>query len=259
MLHAGESVTTTDSDDEQSAGSLPAGSGTPAQVSSSMDPDELRAELARAHDRLAFYEGFDRVIAENVRRSGELMLEMLTMRETMAVSADSEHRQERERIGASLAEMDAGLQAIRMQVDTIAGQATTLRHSLGSEPARHVEQLPNREPAPRPEPPRDAPPVTPVATPADIRTDWDAPQVIDIIVHQVTKATIALSLQRYLGKIDAVAGVEAREFAEGVLRMQVTAHRPLTRDDLSSWTDGGPFTVLQMQSNIIELTLDGAA
>ena len=248
-LYAGESVTITDSSGKHPAGSFPAGSGARDRVSGPQNADELRAELARANDRLTFHEGFDRVIAENVRRSGELMLEMLTMREAMGASADSGNQRERERIGARLAEMDAGLQAIRTQVDAIADQVIDLRQSLGSAPAPPPEQQSARPP----EQVLVSPPVpvTPVAT----ATEWDAPQVIDIIVHQVHKATVALSLQRFLGKIDTVAGVEAREFAEGVLRMQVTAHRPLTRDDFSSWTDGGPFTVLQIQPNIIELTL----
>ncbi|MBA3378180.1 MAG: hypothetical protein H0T93_04795 [Chloroflexia bacterium] len=218
-----------------------AGSGARDRVSRPKDAAELRAELARVSDRLSFYEGFDRVIAENVRRSGELMLEMLTMRDAMAASADSEDRQERDRILARLAEMDAGLQVIRTQVEAMADQVNDLRQSLGSE---H----------------QPVPPLAPEmasATPMATGPDWKEPQVIDIIVHQVNKATIALSLQRYLGKIDTVAGVEAREFAEGVLRMQVTAHQPLTREDLSGWSEGGSFTVLQVQPHIIELTLGG--
>ena len=219
-----------------------AGSGARDQVSRPKDAVELRAELARVSDRLSFYERFDGVIAENVRRSGELMLEMLTMRDAMAASADSEDLQERDRILARLAEMDAGLQVIRTQIEAMADQVNDLRQSLGSE---H-----------QPVPPL-APEMVSVssATPMATGPDWKAPQVIDIIVHQVNKATIALSLQRYLCKIDTVAGVEAREFAEGVLRMQVTAHQPLTREDLSGWTESGSFTVLQVQPHIIELTL----
>lgn len=245
-------MTTTDIDGDQPDGSLASGSGTGDRISGATDPDELRAELALAHDRLSFYERFDRVIAENVRRSGELMLEMLAMRESMTASADRETRRERERIGVSLTELDFGLQAVRTQIDAIAGQVTSLRHTLHPEPSRHHEH------------PSVPPPGPEVSSGASSPTGpagagWNGPQVIDFIVHQVSKATVALSLQRYLGNLDTVAGVEAREFAEGVLRMQVTAHQPLTSGDLSSWTEGGSFTVLQMRPNVVELTLaDGA-
>ncbi|MDQ3656263.1 MAG: hypothetical protein M3457_14455 [Chloroflexota bacterium] len=244
-------MTTTDIDGDQPGGSLANGSSSDDRVSGATDPDELRAQLALAQDRLSFYEGFDRVITENVRRSGELMLEMLAMRESMTASADRETRGERQRIGASLTELDSGLQAIRTQIDAIAGQVTSLRHSLGSEPARRPEY----QPAPPAPEAASAAPAAPVSSVAG----WNAPQVIDVVVHQVSRATIALSLQRYLGNLDSVAGVEAREFAEGVLRMQVTAHQPLTVGGLSGWTEGGPFTVLQMQPNVVELTLAGGA
>lgn len=243
-------MTTTDLDGNQPGGSLANGSSSGDQVSGSPDPDELRTQLALAYDRLSFYEGFDRVIAENVRRSGELMLEMLAMRESMTASADRETRRERERIGTILTELDSGLQAIRAQIDTIAGQVRSLRHSLHPESPRPHE----RSSVPPPEPgvsPAAPPPTGPAGA------GWNVPQIIDVIVHQVSKATVALSLQRYLGNLDTVTGVEAREFAEGVLRMQVTAHQPLAVGDLSSWTEGGPFTVLQMQPNVVELTLAG--
>jgi len=178
------------------------------------------------------------------------MLEMLAMRESMAASADRDTRRERERIGVGLTELDSGLQAIRVQIDTVAGQVSSLRHSLHPESPRHHEH---------PSVPPSGPGVSPGAPTPIVPTGvgWNAPQVIDVIVHQVSKVTVALSLQRYLGNLDTVAGVEAREFAEGVLRMQITAHQPLTSGDLSSWTEGGSFTVLQMRPNVVELTLAG--
>ena len=44
------------------------------------DPDDpvlLKQRLTRARERLGFYESFDRIIQENIRRSGELMLEAM--------------------------------------------------------------------------------------------------------------------------------------------------------------------------------------
>lgn len=223
------------------------------------DPDELRARLAEARDRLSFYEGFDRVIAENVRRSGELMLEMLEMREAMTASTERGSRQERGRLAAGLIELESGLQVVRAHVDDLGEQAASLRRTLGagSPPAAPLQPSPPPRPSKAPVASTE-PDVAPIADAPAPAAGWTAPQVIDVIAHQVTKATVALSLQRYLGGLEPVSGIEAREFAEGVLRMQVTARQPLTAGDLAGWSDGGRVTVLRLQPTMVELTLDAA-
>ncbi|MGB3306822.1 MAG: hypothetical protein WBA63_11605 [Thermomicrobiales bacterium] len=75
------------------------GAGSHELAIDSNDPDVLRQHLARARERLTFYESFDRIIGENIRRSGELMLETIALRE---------EAQERERVTAQReAERDA--------------------------------------------------------------------------------------------------------------------------------------------------------
>ncbi len=221
-----------------------------------------------ARDRPSAHDGFGQLIADNVRRSGDLMLEMLAMRDSMAAATEREGARERERLGAGLADLEAGLVAVRSQIDALAGQVGNLRRSLpaipvpNAEPPAQARAAPVRQdlpPVPSPAPPEPSPatdesPAEPDVAP-DLAAEWPAPQVIDVIVHRVHRATIALSLQRYLGALDAVAGVEAREFAEGVLRMQVTARRPLAASDLDGWTDGGPYTVSETQPTLIEMTL----
>ncbi len=248
-LDAGESVTTTDASSDQPGDSRAPVTASVDRGASLTEPEEFRAQLALAHERLSSYVGIDRQIAEHVRRSGELMVEMLAMRETTTASVELANQRERVRIGAGLDELDSAVQAIRMQIDAVAGQVSHLRQSLGTEP------LP-REHGPGTTPAKATLPQEPTL---DVPTGggWNAPQVIEVIVHHVNRATIALSLQRYLGNLDSVAGVEAREFAEGVLRMQVTAHQALTGADIAGWTEGGSFSVLQMQPNLVELTLDG--
>ncbi len=285
-VHAGEPVTTTDTDGDQyrQGSSTPESPGPDDIGVESPEVMELRAHLERIQDRLSFYEGFDRVITENVRRSGELMEEMLAMRESMTASAQRESQRERERIAAHLGVVDSDFDAIRVQIDGVAGQLTDLRRSLEVEshrppaadhdspsvpperasvaPSAAVHNpdssLVNLQPAPVPPPAPVRTPATPTA-PGTPGAEWDSPQVIDVIAHHVTRATIALSLQRYLGDLNAVAGVEAREFAEGVLRMQVTANQPFTRHDFSGWKDGGHFTVVELQPNIVELALETGA
>jgi hypothetical protein len=91
--------------------------------------------------------------------------------------------------------------------------------------------------------------------PATGDTPMSEPFQIDVIAQGVSSATTALSLQRFLGELDAVIGVEAREFAEGILRLQVTTSRSLSGKDLAGWSDGRGFRVSQEQPRILEIEL----
>jgi hypothetical protein len=218
-------------------------------VTDSSDPAELRVLLARARERLSFYEGFDRVIAENVRRSGELMLESISMRDQVADRAALNDRRVREQAVASLAALEAGFDNLRVHLDSLAGHLADLHQSLDQDTAVD-RQVDHGQPATH----ESSLAVSP--DPVNVLPgDWDSPQVIEVIAHHVTKAASALALQRYLGSLDPVVGVEAREFAEGVLRLQVTARRPLERAELTAWTGGGAVTVLQQQPTVIELEI----
>ena len=248
-VDAGETVTKSDLPGDQREHSLPGGTGSADPGTDSSDPTELRALLAHARERLSFYEGFDRVIAENVRRSGELMLETLSMREQISAGVVQNDRLEHDRVLAGLSALDAGLDTMKVHLDSLAGQIADLRQSLGPEairpPRTDTGQTDTHE-HPMPVSP------DPLAPPSD---SWESPKVIDVIAHHVPKAAIALSLQRYLGTLAPVVGVEAREFAEGVLRLQVTAKRPLDRTELTAWTEGGRVTVLQQQPTVIEIEI----
>jgi hypothetical protein len=79
-----------------------------------------------------------------------------------------------------------------------------------------------------------------------------------VLVHGVPRAAAALSLQRHLAGLDHVEGVEAREFAEGILRLQVTARTPLALDDLRAWDAGAELEPVHVQDDVIEVRLPGA-
>ncbi len=225
------------------------GVGSSDLATESSDPDELRALLKRARERLSFYEGFDRVIAENIRRSGELMLETLTMREQVADHGAPESREKRERVQTGLDDVRSGLDSMRSRIDSLSDQIDNLRASLTDAPAA--------SPRPAVAPTLSSDVAGPASPARELRTGdtWASPMAIDVIAHGVTKAAIALSLQRYLGDLDTVVGVEAREFAEGVLRMQVTARQPLVGVDFTGWTECGPIAILQIQPTVGELDL----
>jgi len=246
---AGESVSKPDLHGDYKDAPPTGGTGSASLATDSTDPGELRALLKRARERLSFYEGFDRLIAENVRRSGELMLETLTMRETATANAECDGQEERQVLLARLADMNSTLDTIRAQIDSLSSQLSDMRASFGKAP---VASGP-RAMGPAQTPGKEISALLATESPVDrVRAST---QMIDVIAHRVTTAATALSLQRYLGGLGAVVGVEAREFAEGVLRMQVTARQPLDRADLSGWTECGPVTILQLQSNIVEIDL----
>ncbi|HEV2106679.1 MAG TPA: hypothetical protein VGR16_00290 [Thermomicrobiales bacterium] len=88
-------------------------------------------------------------------------------------------------------------------------------------------------------------------------TSRSEPRAITVLVHGVPRAATALSLQRHLAGLDHVAAVEAREYAEGVLRLQVTSTRPLAFDDLVRWEDGQGLEPVHVHADIIEVRLPG--
>ena len=208
----------------------------------STDPTELRAMLARARERLSFYEGFDRLIGENIRRSGELMQETLSIREQVAAHSN---RAERERLAASLDDVARRLDEVSALVRTLASRVANLQHELRTGPIV-------TSPVPVDEAPPQAVTTVQDQPPAGA---WDAPRGIDVIAHQVSRAAVAVDLQDYLGRLEQVSGVEAREFAEGTLRLHVTTQRPLGEDDFAAWPGGGALTVRQRGPNAIELSL----
>jgi hypothetical protein len=83
------------------------------------------------------------------------------------------------------------------------------------------------------------------------------PRAVTVLVHGVPRAATALSLQRHLAGLDHVSSVEAREYAEGILRLQVTASRPLEFEDLARWEDGQGIEPVHIHTDIIEVRLAG--
>jgi hypothetical protein len=76
-----------------------------------------------------------------------------------------------------------------------------------------------------------------------------------VLVHGVPRATTALSLKRFLESLPHVASVEPREYAEGVLRLHVTAQRAVEIDDLRGWSDGAGFEPVHLRDDLVEVRL----
>ncbi|MDQ4100022.1 MAG: hypothetical protein M3121_05945 [Chloroflexota bacterium] len=279
------------------------------------DPVILKQRLTRARERLGFYESFDRIIQENIRRSGELMLEAISFRE-QALAQESEARESQsardrrqaereaqqariledlltdiERSRATLATLSDRVQSALYElrgvpVDTpvAAPKAAPQSQTTSPEPravaqpapsapvvneeaveTSNVPEVATPEPEPKPELKQETG-SEPEPEPAQIETPDSAaapapasePRTIEVLVHGVPRAAVALSLQRHLGTVADVLAVEAREFAEGVLRLQVTALRPLAETDLTGWRDGAGQTVLRADPTVLELALPAA-
>jgi hypothetical protein len=216
------------------------GAGSHELVTDSTDPADLRALLERARERLSFYEGFDRLIGENIRRSGELMLETLTLREQAASEAVA-----REQVAAGLDDVARRLGDVTAALQALSSQVHTLRASIADATPGSPEET-ARPLAPQP---------AVIPLPVDAAPGWDSPRDIDVIAHQVDRAATALALQQFLGGLEPVVGVEAREFAEGVLRLHVVATRPLAAPDLAGWSGAGRLQLLQAGPGTIELSL----
>jgi hypothetical protein len=74
-----------------------------------------------------------------------------------------------------------------------------------------------------------------------------------VIAHEVTRAAVALALQGHLRSLPQVSMVDAREFASGMLRLQVAATSPLSHADLTGWAGSERMAIVQLQPMVVEL------
>ncbi len=349
------------------------GSGSHELATDSSDPAILRQHLDRARERLTFYESFDRIIGENIRRSGELMLETITLREEAQerdrmvaeleaqrnAARAAEHHRTRTLLGGLLADSDrtlASIASLRARLaDALAATAAAEGDRAGVAPVApapdlavdafdHATFVPTsveRVEEFTPDVPARSAISMPFerisrvdttgleesvrsgnvasrsealpTTPSDLQTDTpadtdshvsdydshaagavsphlesavpdaesdlarvepepsggpagsDAPAIsaarsVDVLVHGIPRASVAISLQRYLKSLPGITTVETREFAEGVLRLGVITSNPagLELSDLTDWPDGGDLTVLNEHDSVLELSLCGS-
>jgi hypothetical protein len=85
--------------------------------------------------------------------------------------------------------------------------------------------------------------------------DAGSPAATTLLVHGVPRATTALSLKRYLEGLAQVHSVEPREYAEGVLRLQVSSDRPVGLEDLQGWPDAEGMVPVTVDEEFLEVRL----
>jgi hypothetical protein len=93
---------------------------------------------------------------------------------------------------------------------------------------------------------------------ADSADDWaqsGEDVTTTILVHGVPRATTALSLKRYLEGLAQVRAVEPREYAEGVLRLQVSSDGPIGMDELRGWPEASGMVPVSVDESFVEVKL----
>ena len=245
------------------------GAGSADLMTESVDAGELRDLLARARERLSFYESFDRIIGENIKRSGELMLETVHLREQADATArdaarskaefDARLALERKRHHDLLASLFGDLDGLQSQLESFRGKLQATVSAIdGLKPPADIavgaETLAGDAVGIQLVPPiaAESPPAAAAASPLK---SVDHAKTIDALFHGVSDPRTAMQLQRHLNDVDSVSNVEAREFAEGILRLQVTSSRPLLASDFAKWSGARAIRVLREQPHVIEATL----
>lgn len=198
--------------------------------SSAHSHEELVRQVRQLQERLAFYEGFDSLIQDNVAHARELFRLAAQERETATSGVD----RERAAAAAHASVMRSELEVISQELATLAGIVDAL--------ARRVAIALNA---------RDEVDVAPGPTPS-------LPQVRQraaIVVHGVASARAALSLQRFVGALPQVTEVAAREFAGGVLRLDALLQQPLQAAQFGAWDTHREVSILTDRPDVIEFAL----
>lgn len=256
-------------------------------MSASKSKSQVETDLDLARERLTFYDQFDEIIRQNIASSSALLKEA-------SARLDSDVAVERSRYRALLSDILDDLTALQSQSEKLARRVTDALDELeGSAATDGVAPEASAHGLTAEAPPEAAAVVhaaagstrkkTEKATPAEITAvevvetavvevpatptevaaplapaatvDFSNPATTTLLVHGVPRASAALGLKSYIEKLDFVSTVEPREFAAGLLRLQVDGARPLALDDLSGWNLAGRIQLRNTGSELLEVDL----
>lgn len=192
---------------------------------------ELRQQIQQLQERLAFYEGFDTLIQDNLTHARELF--RLAAQERASATTDAARRDadtdandltlrdELASISRDLGQLAGSVEALARRVNAALGDVT----DRGAQPGAAAESA------------------------------W-APRRAAIVVHGVASARSALSLQRFVHALPQVTGVKAREFAGGVLRLDADLVQPLRPAQFTEWEQVGNVQVLTDRPDVFEFAVE---
>ena len=196
------------------------------------DAGRLEREVRALQERLAFYEGFDRLIQENVGQARELF--RLAAREREAASAEIErlHRD----VFNHKASFHMELDAIAEEADRLARAVDSLSRRIANARSRSVN-VENERGA----------------------SGSRGTRPFVVVAHGLTSAHNALSLQRFVASLPQVADVKAREFAGGVLRLDARVRDPILVEQFQSWDSALPVERLTERIDVVEFAVGGGS
>ena len=195
------------------------------------DQEPLAQQVRALQERLAFYEGFDRLIQDNVAHARELFRLAAQEREAAATAInrtrrdagqrETQLRGELEQIAADLSQLSQMLEALSTRVARALGEQALQNGATESAPG------------------------------SELRGE----QSVAVVVHGVPSARTALSLRRFVASLPQVADVSAREFVGGVLRLDARARDGLEAAQFLAWGDANSIETLTERSDVLELVL----
>ena len=201
---------------------------TPRQLDS--DRETLEQQVRALQERLAFYEGFDRLIQDNVAHARELFRLAAQEREAASTAVDqARHDASRRevRLRGELELIASDLRQLSQIVETLADRVA---RALGEQPRQNGWED---------------------SAPAEAPTE----QPVSVVVHGVPSAREALSLQRFVASLPQVAGVSAREFVGGVLRLDARVRDQLQVAQFQTWGNSWGIEALTERPDVLELVL----
>jgi len=195
------------------------------------DREQLAQQVRALQERLAFYEGFDRLIQDNVAHARELFRLAAQEREAATTAIDQ-------------ARQDAGRREahLRVEIEQIASdlrQLSQLAGALSDRVARAVGE----------------PAMQNGWTESSLAADSGRKHSVTIVVHGVPSARTALSLQRFAASLPQVADVSAREFIGGVLRLDARVRDRLEAAQFLTWDEAHSIETLTERPDVLELVL----
>jgi hypothetical protein len=249
------------------------------RMTASESRSQVETDLDRARERLSFYEQFDEIIKQNISSSSALLREA-------SARFDSDVAEERGRYRALLSDILDEVTALQAQSERLARRVNDaldeLENRLPGDDVASVapgiaaeappeaaavigaatsgtRKRPDRdkpaaaasEPPARPVP---AAPVLPTVAPV-AELPPTGPASTTLLVHGVPRASAALALKSYIEQLDFVSAVEPREFAAGLLRLQVDGSRSITLGDLAGWTMADRIELKNAGADLLELGL----
>jgi hypothetical protein len=202
----------------------------PAAQDAETECDALRQQVRHLQERLAFYEGFDLLIQDNVAQARELFRLAAQEREAAASLSERSRREAGEREAT-----------LRSDLEAIAADLEALSRAVGALSRRVTQALGESSSG--------------NGRAGDTSAATTTTQPVAVVVHGVPSARTALSLQRFVASLPQVADVATREFVGGVLRLDARVEERLQVDQFSMWEDPRRIEALTERPDVIELEL----